>query len=100
MKTKTLFLAVAKAFFILLVMCFFFSCSEFKPSEAKSSEAKSSINLQQYKGVVMVGRQPTYGMPNEPLNTYVVTFRKNDSIWSEIYRYEVLESFNVGDTLK
>jgi hypothetical protein len=81
-------------FFILLVMCCF-SCSEFK-----SSESKSSINLRKYKGVILVGRQPTYGMLHEPVGSYVVTFRRNDSIWSEIYRYEVLESFNVGDTLK
>lgn len=84
--------------FILIIYALLSSCRT--PSYEKPSTAKTSINLKNYKGCILVGKEPAFGMPNEPLGAYVYAFRRGDSIWSEIYRYEVMESFRMYDSIK
>lgn len=71
------------------VMC---GCSE-------DSDVKYRVDISEYKGCILLDRSPDYRYKS-PIGSYIHTFRKNDSIWSESYMYGVFAQFQKGDTIK
>jgi len=61
MKTKTLFLALTKAFFILLVMCCFFSCSRTGIENDAKPEETYEIKVIDNCEYIYVSRRPWSG---------------------------------------
>ena len=61
MKTKTLILAVTKAFFILLVMCCFFSCSPPGSENDAKPEETYEIKVIDSCEYIYVSRRPWSG---------------------------------------
>jgi hypothetical protein len=76
---------------IIVLALLFVGCS-FK------HEAKKEVNLKEYKGAVLCGRQ--FDWDSAQSGAELVSFKRNDSIWSETYMRSVWQGYNVGDTIK
>jgi PBP1b-binding outer membrane lipoprotein LpoB len=61
-------------------------------------DPKESVNLKEYKGAVLCGRQHDWN--STTIGAELVSFKRNDSIWTESYIKSVWQSYDVGDTIK
>ena len=59
---------------------------------------KREIDLTRLNGAVIVGKVNEWG--DFTSNNERLAFKRNDTIWTELYMIPVFDSYRVGDTIK
>lgn len=83
---------------IALVCCMLFSFIFFSFFFNQKHKAKESFNVSDYRGAIILGRQFDYD--SKQAGAELITFRRDDIVWTESFINSVFQLYVVGDTIK